>query len=237
MVFQFGNLFGQSDEVVTDKATYKSTQTTVSFIGGQDSLTEFLISNLNYPDEAKKANIQGIVWVTFAVKKDSTVGIININSDANLLLANEARRIILLSNKKWIPAKMDGKYISSFCRIPITFELEDDEVYVTVESMPGFKGKSGIDAFIQKNLKRPEGGNDSIIAEGIKFNFIINADGSVSDIEADTAYYFHTLLNYLSPFIKEATRVIKMTDLMWTPAKINGFPVRYRISLVIRFKP
>lgn len=43
------------------------------FPGGQQGLTEFLIANVEYPEFAKKNNIEGKVYVTFIVNEKGEV--------------------------------------------------------------------------------------------------------------------------------------------------------------------
>lgn len=113
---------GQGDDentvhTVVDQAPY--------FIGGEDAFQEFLISNLQYPDQEMKNRQEGVCTVSFVITKEGMVEQVAVwrasgfqNFDA------EALRVIGLCDKRFKPAIKRGKVVKSICRIDITFNLK-----------------------------------------------------------------------------------------------------------------
>ncbi len=93
-----------------------------SFPGGESALQEFLKSNMQYPEEAKENNENGLVVVTFYVEKDGTITNPRIlRGRKPSLFDAEALRLVSIM-PKWEPGKMNGELKRvSFC-LPITFK-------------------------------------------------------------------------------------------------------------------
>jgi len=73
-----------------------------SFPGGMDAFKKYVSANMKYPEEARKNNISGIVWVSFAVNKDGTINNITIPEGIGYGCDEEAIRLIKHS-PKWTP--------------------------------------------------------------------------------------------------------------------------------------
>jgi protein TonB len=81
------------------------------------------MTNMHYPDEALKKEIQGQVIVQIIVEKDGTAdSIIAISRPMEGGLREEAIRLIRQSGK-WVPAIRDGINIRSQKRQPFVFKL------------------------------------------------------------------------------------------------------------------
>lgn len=105
---------------------------------------------------------------------------------------------------------------------------KNDMEYCIVEMMPQYPG--GLAAmlkYIRENIKYPEQAMKERIQGRVTVSFIIEKDGSISDVKAVRSV--HPLLN------KEAVRVVKSMP-KWTPGKQNGKPVRVRFNLPVMFK-
>jgi len=107
--------------------------------------------------------------------------------------------------------------------------IEDkNKVYTIVQQMPEFPGgNDSLLMHIAKNIKYP--GNESIqnVQGKVVCRFVINIDGSVSDIE---------VLRSLDPILdKVAINTIKTLP-KFIPAKQNGKPVRSYYVIPIAFK-
>ena len=101
------------------------------------------------------------------------------------------------------------------------------EIYGVVEEMPSFKG--GMDAlakFFEANLKCPQNVDKESSNGEVICNFIINEDGSISDIRVKRKYDLHTLWD------AEVVRVIS-TMPKWNPGKHDGKPVKVEYSLPV----
>ena len=92
------------------------------FPGGQEALMKFLAQNLKYPEEARKAAIQGRVIASFVVRKDGSLTDIEVVRGVNPSLDDEAVRVIK-SMPKWEPGKQRGQAVSVKYTVPVTFRL------------------------------------------------------------------------------------------------------------------
>lgn len=96
------------------------------------------------------------------------------------------------------------------------------EVYTEVEQQADFPG--GINAFRSKvsdnfDSGAMEGGEGTLRTE---ITFVVERDGSLTQVKATGPN---------ADFNREAERTVKSIRNKWTPAKINGQPVRYRFRL------
>lgn len=102
------------------------------------------------------------------------------------------------------------------------------EVYTAVDQEPSF-GKGGIEGFrnrFQEDFDRDVmDGEDGVISTVV--TFIVEIDGSVTQVKATGSN---------SDFNREAERTVRSIKTKWTPAKINGHPVRYRIRLPVKMQ-
>jgi TonB family protein len=93
------------------------------FQGGISALQDYLIKNIQYPEQAKKDSITGKVYVQFIVDEIGKVGGTKVLKSVNPLLDAEAIRVIS-SMPAWIPGKNNGKTIKVAYTIPIMFALK-----------------------------------------------------------------------------------------------------------------
>ena len=107
-------------------------------------------------------------------------------------------------------------------------ESEEAEVFFIVEDMPDFQG-GGQDAFrrfIAENLRYPQIAAENGIQGRVFVQFVVNADGSVSDA---------TVVRGVDPSLdREATRVV-MSSPRWTPGRQRGQAVRVAFTFPINF--
>ncbi len=103
-------------------------ETLVSFSGGNENFSLFLEENLEYPREALRMGVTGVIMIGFTVMKDGSLSNIHVAGPMQeASLVEEALRVMKLSEGKWIPGTMCGKNVNSECRIPITFEIDDED--------------------------------------------------------------------------------------------------------------
>jgi TonB family protein len=93
------------------------------FPGGEMAFGEFISKEVKYPDVAKKAGIQGKVYVEFVVNKEGNITNSRVIRSASPSLNEEALRVIN-SMPKWIPGKTKGKNVDVQLTIPIAFALK-----------------------------------------------------------------------------------------------------------------
>lgn len=92
------------------------------FPGGQEELMKYISENLRYPQQAREADTQGLVFVTFVVEKDGSLTDIRILRDIGNGCGEEAVRIVK-TMPKWIPAKKRGKEVRMQYNLPVKFTL------------------------------------------------------------------------------------------------------------------
>lgn len=108
-------------------------------------------------------------------------------------------------------------------------EEKVDEIFTIVEDQPSFQG-GGNAAFLKwvgKNLSYPAQAQRMGIEGKVYVQFVIEKDGSVSDVKA--------IKGIGGGADEEAVRVIKSAP-KWDPGKQRGRPVRVRMILPISFQ-
>ncbi|WP_075558850.1 M56 family metallopeptidase [Parabacteroides timonensis] len=105
---------------------------------------------------------------------------------------------------------------------------EDDKVYQVVEVMPEFPGgETELLKYMARNVKYPAESVKNKEEGRVSLSFIINKDGSLSDIK---------VVKSLTPLLDaEAIRVVKDMP-NWTPGKVKGKVVRVAYTVPIFFK-
>ena len=118
-----GTITTSVPEVPTeDNSLFKIVECMPEFPGGMKGCLDFIQTEMCYPEEAKKAGIQGRVILQFIIEKDGTAAQPRIVRSVHPLLDKEALRIIR-QMPKWTPGKQDGKPQRVLYTIPISFRL------------------------------------------------------------------------------------------------------------------
>jgi TonB family protein len=90
--------------------------------GGMEGWSEYLSSNLAYPNQARQMGVEGTVIVVFLINSDGSV------SDAEILRGigagcdEEALRVVQ-NSPNWSPAQQKGQVVNSRMRLPVRFKL------------------------------------------------------------------------------------------------------------------
>lgn len=93
------------------------------FPGGNEALLRYIAENTKYPPEAIENNIQGRVFVKFAVSSDGSVKRIEILRGVHPLLDKEAERVIS-TLPRWKPGKQNGKPVPVWFNVPVDFQVK-----------------------------------------------------------------------------------------------------------------
>lgn len=101
---------------------YNEVEKMPEFPGGQEALFKYLSSNLQYPKEAAKENIEGKVFVSFVVTSKGSITKTEVLRGVNEELDNEAMRVIN-AMPNWTPGEKDGKKVNVKFTLPIMFKL------------------------------------------------------------------------------------------------------------------
>lgn len=94
------------------------------FPGGPDKMLEFLANNIFYTENAKAANVEGIVYVNFTVNKDGTITDIKVKKGLGMGL-DEAAVEGVKKMPKWTPARQNGNPTRLSKTIPVKFKLNN----------------------------------------------------------------------------------------------------------------
>jgi Leucine-rich repeat (LRR) protein len=112
-----------------------------------------------------------------------------------------------------------------------SYELKNnDTIYNTCKLIsPPVFGKEGdqLSQFIQENAVYPKKEQKARVGDIVYFEFLIDETGTISDIKL--------LKPTNRELYLEAYRVISLLD-KWTPAKLNGRPVKFKYILPLKFK-
>jgi protein TonB len=106
----------------------------------------------------------------------------------------------------------------------------NEDVYFIAQQMPVYPGgEYAMQADIAKNLPYPEEELKNKISGKLYVSFIVEKDGSVSDIKVDRAVANGPGFNLIAI---DAIKKLKP----FKPAKMNGVPVRIHMTVPVSFK-
>lgn len=118
-------VFAQVD-TVDDPLIFTPVDVDAEFPGGIEELIMFVCMNVEYPEQARTAEVEGTVYASFCIDKDGSVSNITILKDIGYGCGDEVVKM-LKSMPQWKPAKIRGKNVRSEFNLPVTFTLSDDE--------------------------------------------------------------------------------------------------------------
>lgn len=93
----------------------------VYFRNGDEGLSEYILTEIDYPEAARRKSIQGTVLLDFVVETNGFVTSIEPRSLVAAGCTDEAIRLI--RNTRWKPATINGKAVRYKMSYPITFSL------------------------------------------------------------------------------------------------------------------
>ncbi|MFD1142513.1 TonB family protein [Larkinella insperata] len=108
----------------TDSVTYKNAWQNPEFKGGMQGLGNFLSTNIHYPEEAARANIEGKVFVSFVVCEDGSLCDYEVLRSVHPVVDREALRVVKASNGKWKPGSIRGRKVRVKYNLPLNFQLQ-----------------------------------------------------------------------------------------------------------------
>jgi len=185
--------------------------------------------------ESKEQSLQVYMNVKIQVLKNGSVGNIDIDSknseDYKKLVSDIAKRT------KWLPAQRNGVAVDAAREVRLgtgTFGRNSDlssqeggnEIFSETEILP--EPPESIDEFrkwIGENYQYPQAAIDAGVKGTIRTNFVIEKDGSLSDIK---------IVEDIGHGTGEAAVELLKKSPRWKPAIQNGRKVRYEFTLPIR---
>lgn len=109
-----------------DREVQLQAQEMPRFPGGEAELMKYVAMNLKYPQEAMNAGKEGRVVIRFVVSADGKVKDPQVVRSVDKQLDDEALRVIS-SLPDFIPGKIDGKPVSVWYTMPVSFRLSKDK--------------------------------------------------------------------------------------------------------------
>ena len=105
-----------------ENVIYRSVEQMPQFPGGEAALMKYIESHIQYPAEALKNRIKGHVVVQFVVDKKGKIGEVKVLRSVDKDLDKEAIRVVK-SLPKFTPGRQNGKAVSVWYTLPVTFTL------------------------------------------------------------------------------------------------------------------
>lgn len=93
------------------------------FENGQDDLFKFLVSNIKYPEEAKKAGVEGTVYVSFVINANGDVTNVKVLRGIGYGCDEESIRVVKAMQGHWKPGTQKGKAVNVQYNLPIRYTL------------------------------------------------------------------------------------------------------------------
>ena len=193
---------------------------------GMGSFQNYISENLNYPEKAEEAGLEGRVLVNFVVEKDGSVSNVEVAESVDSILDAEAIRVIS-SMPAWTPGQDEkGEAVRVIFTCPIVFLLEgtnDD-----IDKKPEFPG--GLEAYIDfmsKNLQYPKDMEDKGIEGRVLIKATIDENGKITNP--------FVLKSANEQLDAEAMRVVKAMP-TWTPGQDEGKAVAVSYVIPVTFK-
>lgn len=96
-----------------------------AFPGGEEALIRFFENHLNYPEEALKYEVEGVVYVRFVVNKRGEIEHIQIYNKHKIIGFGQEDEAVRVANQmpKWQPAIQNGRPAPSVLVMPIRFTI------------------------------------------------------------------------------------------------------------------
>ena len=107
----------------TQEIIHEWVEVKARYPGGDRELYKWLNDNLEYPYAAQEAGIQGKVYVNFVVRSDGRIDNVRISRGVHPLI-DKAAMDVVKKMKNWYPGEKEGKKVSSYFTLPVTFILK-----------------------------------------------------------------------------------------------------------------
>lgn len=93
-----------------------------AYPGGDAAIIQHVAKNLKYPKIAIEQGLQGVVVLRFEVKKDGTIGRINVIRGISKE-CDQAACDVVKTLKRFTPARQQGEPVAVWISLPIRFQL------------------------------------------------------------------------------------------------------------------
>lgn len=106
----------------TDNPVFLEIEVPAQPKGGYPSFYKYIAQNLKYPEEARKAGIEGRVFLQFIIRKDGSITDVSLLKGIGHGCDEEAIKVVQ-NAEKWIPGTQRGEPVNVRMSIPIVFKL------------------------------------------------------------------------------------------------------------------
>lgn len=214
---------------------------------GVKELFHYIAANIQMTPENAERGFRGKTITRFVVNKNGALSDFEIvRSCGDTILDAEAVRV-LATMKAWKPAMLKNEIVRAYYTLPVSYNIpptprdslpaapaaeqpdaEDEQLFVLADQMPEFPGGTqALFAFLSENVKYPQIAYENRIQGKVIVQFVVNKDGSITDVEVVKSGGDPSL-------DREAVRVIKSMP-KWRPGKQQGKLVRVRYSVPVNF--
>lgn len=110
-----------------DSVFFGHPETGAEFPGGLKALYMYLCMNIDYPEEAREAGVEGRVIVSFTIERNGAVSHVKLLKDIGYGCGKAAVKAVK-AMPKWKPAIniLDNKPVRVAYNLPVKFSLEDE---------------------------------------------------------------------------------------------------------------
>ena len=102
---------------------YNSCQVMPQFPGGEKAMMEFIATNLRYPQQAVKDDVQGMVLVDFVINTEGKATDPKIVRSLSPECDAEVIRVVSLM-PAWTPGQQDGQTVNVKYTLPVMFKTK-----------------------------------------------------------------------------------------------------------------
>ena len=208
-------------------------------VGGFAALQRHLV----YPERARKAGVEGRVYVNVHVNEKGEVDDTRILKSLGNNGCDEAA-VLAIKSATWQPAKLKGKPVAVWVGIPVVFKLNSSKklagetaalskriskpgeafTKVAYDTPPNPEGGF---AAIQKNLRYPEIARKAGIEGRVYVNVLIDEKGRIVKTK---------ILKSLGDNGCDEAAVAAIKAVKWSPAQKDGKPVKTWVGIPVVFK-
>jgi TonB family protein len=105
---------------------YNKAEQDPSFNGGDRAMDIYFRDNLKFPEDARKEELDGTVYIDFVVAANGSVGEVTVanlpDEEVDQRFVNEALRVVR-AMPNWVPGRQHGKAVAVSFSVPVTFEI------------------------------------------------------------------------------------------------------------------
>lgn len=229
--------FTLGDNGKSGNQVYTVLEVQPKFPGGTQNFLQYLATNIRYPADDRKNNVQGRVIAQFVVEKDGSLTDIKAIRSPSTAMGEEAVRVLSRS-PKWEPGQQNGSAVRAQYTVPVNFTLDKkidedyskvqyNKIYDAVDIMPYPKGGTkAFQEYLKKNLKYPEADKQNKVEGRVTTQLVVEADGRLTNIKV--------LKSPTTSMANEAVRVLKNAP-KWNPAIQKGRKIRLQYTVPINF--